>query len=111
LLLAFGWRSGSPFLLLVFGWRSGSPFLVVFGWRSGLPFLVVFGWRSGLPFLLLVFGWRSGSPFLFLFLGGAAVYRCDKGPIFSAGFSRRGSDAARSQVFQQLLITDAVTDN
>jgi hypothetical protein len=63
-----------------------------------------------------------------LFLGGAAVYRfcisragrhrfcscfwvaqrftADKGP--STGFR---SDAARSQVFQQLLITDAVTPN
>jgi len=29
------------------------------------------------------FGWR-----LFLILGGAAVYRCDKGLIFIRGFSR-----------------------
>jgi hypothetical protein len=36
----------------------------------------------------LVFGWRSGLPLLLLFLGGAAVYRCDKRLIFSAGFSR-----------------------
>jgi len=28
---------------------------------------------------------NSGSR---LFLGGAAVYRCDKGLVFSAGFSR-----------------------
>jgi len=31
---------------------------------------------------------------LVLLLGSAAVYRCDKRPILSAGFSRCGGDAA-----------------
>jgi len=55
---------------------------------ENLDFGLAFGWRSRLPLLILVFGWRSGSLFLFLLLGGAAVYRCDKRPILSAGFSR-----------------------
>jgi hypothetical protein len=28
------------------------------------------------------FGWRSSSPLLHLLLGGAAVHRCDKSPVF-----------------------------
>jgi len=35
----------------------------------------------------LVFGWRSVYRISYLFLGGAAVYRCDKQLVFSAGFT------------------------
>jgi len=37
----------------------------------------------------------------YLILGGAAVYRCDKQPVFSNGFSRCGQDADRAGVFPQ----------
>jgi len=36
-------------------------------------------------------------------LGGAAVYRCDKRPIFSAGFSPEGSTRQATESFRSLF--------
>jgi hypothetical protein len=52
-----------------------------FGWRSGSPL------RQLAEFQYWLYRLLKNAPLLLL-LGGAAVYRCDKGLVFSDGFSR-----------------------
>ena len=52
---------------------------------------------------VLAFGWRSGSPPLHLPLGGAAVHRCDKGPVSMTASAAEGNCRAAREFFSKLF--------